>query len=97
MFRFVGVFPSLSGAKAVATHLREYFAHPGQDFPGALKWGIDSVPPRSLAASLVAKGVARNIGNLGRQFIVGKNPEEAISELAKLRKQGLEFAVRFLG
>jgi hypothetical protein len=43
LFRFVDVFPSLNNSEAVARHLREYFARPGQDFPDALQWGIKAV------------------------------------------------------
>ena len=97
MFRFVDVFPALGEAQAVATHLREYFARPDQDFPESLQWGIKSVAPRSVAAKLLAKGVAKNIESMGRQFIVGKTPEQALPELRKLRGNGLAFTIDLLG
>ena len=97
MFRFVDVFPALGEAQAVATHLREYFTRPGQQFPEALQWGIKSVAPRSLAAKLLAMGVAKNIESMGRQFIVGKTPEEAMPELGKLRKKGFACTIDLLG
>ncbi len=97
MFRFVDVFPALGEPHAVATHLREYFARPDQNFPGALQWGLKSVAPRSVAAKLLAKGVAKNIESMGRQFIVGKTPEEALPELRKLRRKGFAFTIDLLG
>ena len=97
MFRFVDVFPALGEAQAVATHLREYFARPDQDFPEALQWGLKSVAPRSVAAKLLAKGVAKNIESMGRQFIVGKTPEQALRELRRLRRKGLAFTIDLLG
>ena len=97
MFRFVDVFPALGEAKAVAAHLREYFARPDQNFPEALQWGIKSLAPQSIAARILAKGIAKNIETMGRQFIVGKTPDEALPQLTKLRKNGLAFTIDLLG
>ncbi len=97
MFRFVDVFPALGEAQAVATHLREYFARPDQDLPQVLQWGLKSVAPRSWAAKLLAKGVAKNIESMARQFIVGKTPEQALPELRKLRRKNLAFTIDLLG
>ena len=97
MFRFVDVFPALGEAQAVATHLREYFARPDQGLPQVLQWGLKSVAPRSWAAKLLAKGVAKNIESMARQFIVGQTPEQALPELRKLRRKNLAFTIDLLG
>ena len=97
MFRFVDVFPALGESKSVAQHLREYFARPGQDFPELLQWAIKTVDPDSLAARIVSRGIGANIRTMGRQFIVGETPRDAVAKLRELRKQGLAFTVDILG
>ncbi len=97
MFRFVDVFPSLKTAESVATHLREYFGRPEQDFPDALQWGIKAVSPDSFAAKMIAKGIAKNIEAMGSQFILGATAEEALPVLRKLRADGLALTIDLLG
>ncbi len=97
MFRFVDVFPYLNTPESVARHLREYFCRPGQDFPDALRWGIQSVSPDSFAARLIAKGISKNIEGMGGQFIAGADAKQALGELGKLRRQGLAFTISLLG
>jgi RHH-type proline utilization regulon transcriptional repressor/proline dehydrogenase/delta 1-pyrroline-5-carboxylate dehydrogenase len=41
--------------------------------------------------------VVRNIENMGKQFIAGTTPPEAVSVLALIRGQGLAFSVDLLG
>ncbi len=97
MFRFVDVFPALGESKSVAQHLREYFARPGQKFPELLQWAIKTVDPDSLAAGIVSRGIGANIRSMGRQFIVGETPEDALTKLRELRKKGLAFTMDILG
>lgn len=97
MFRFVDVFPALQEPKSVARHLREYFARPGQDFAKALQRAVRSVNPDSFVAGILARGVGRNIRAMGRHFIVGETPAEALGALRKLRKKGLAFTIDILG
>jgi RHH-type proline utilization regulon transcriptional repressor/proline dehydrogenase/delta 1-pyrroline-5-carboxylate dehydrogenase len=97
MFRFVDVFPALGESKSVAQHLREYFARPGQEFPELLQWAIKTVDPDSLAAGIVSRGIGANIRSMGRQFIVGETPEDALAKLRELRKHGLAFTMDILG
>ena len=97
MFRFVDVFPYLSRAESVARHLREYFCRPGLDFPLALQWGIKSLAPSTAAAKLIARSISKNISAMGRQFIVGENPAEALPVLEDIRGKGIAFTADLLG
>jgi len=97
MFRFVDVFPYLTRPESVARHLVEYFCRPEQDFPAALQWGLRRVSPKSKAAQTVAKGIASNIQNMGKQFIAGAAPEEALPVWKSLRSQGMAFTADLLG
>ncbi len=97
MFRFVDVFPYLTRPESVARHLVEYFCRPEQDFPTALQWGLRRVSPKSKAAQTVAKGIANNIENMGKQFIAGASPQEALPVWESLRSQGMAFTADLLG
>ena len=97
MFRFVDVFPYLTRPESVARHLVEYFCRPEQDFPAALQWGLRRVSPKSKAAQTVAKGIANNIENMGKQFIAGTSPQEALPVWESLRSQGMAFTADLLG
>jgi len=97
MFRFVDVFPYLTRAESVAGHLREYFCRPEQNFPAALQWGIKFFSPSSLTAKMVAKGISKDITFMGKQFITGKNPQQALPLLEELRARGMAFTVDLLG
>ena len=97
MFRFVDVFPALQEPKSVARHLREYFARPEQKFAEVLQRAVRSVDPDSFVASILAKGVGRNIRAMGRHFIIGETPAKALPVLRKLREKGLAFTIDILG
>ena len=86
MFRFVDVFPALDEPGEVTQHLREYFARPEQHFHELLQWGIKAVPPDSSVEKVLAAAVGSNIKGMGRQFILGETPEEALPVIGKLRE-----------
>lgn len=97
LFRFVDVFPYLTRPESVAKHLMEYFCRPEQNFPAALQWGLRLVSPTSIGAQTVAKGIASNIENTGKQFIAGATPQEALPVWEGLRSQGMAFTADLLG
>ena len=70
----------------VTQHLREYFARPEQHFPELLQWGIKAVPPDSSVEKVLAAAVGSNIKGMGRQFILGETPQEALPVIRKLRE-----------
>ncbi len=97
MFRFIDVFPALTRPESVARHLKEYFSGSRDGIPSVLKWGIRFLPPGNLAGKVIAKTVARNVAAMGKQFIVGETPYEALPILRDLRSSGLAFSVDLLG
>jgi RHH-type proline utilization regulon transcriptional repressor/proline dehydrogenase/delta 1-pyrroline-5-carboxylate dehydrogenase len=97
LFRFIDVFPYLIRPKSVAQHLTEYFCRPEQEFPTALQWGLHFVSPQSIVTEIVAKGIAKNIESMGKQFIAGATPQEALPVWVKLRSQGIGFTADLLG
>ena len=97
LFRFIDVFPYLTRPESVAKHLLEYFCRPKHDFSAALQWGLRLLSPTSIGAQTVAKGIASNIENMGKQFIAGATPKEALPVWEGIRSQGMAFTADLLG
>lgn len=94
MFRFVDVLPYLNSGSEVARHLKEYFAEGGEDLPSIFNMGVGL---GSLAPSLMAGAVRKNVTQMAKMFITGENPKEALSVLVKSRQKGIGFTVDILG
>src|SRR5918993_425009 len=95
LFRFVDVFPALTGAPEVARHLAEYFE--GAQAPKAFDLGLDLADHVPLGARVEARIARRNILRMARQFIVGASPGEAVAGLHQLWRAGSAFTVEVLG
>jgi RHH-type proline utilization regulon transcriptional repressor/proline dehydrogenase/delta 1-pyrroline-5-carboxylate dehydrogenase len=94
MFRFVDVLPSLTSGSDVAKHLKEYFAENGDELPPVFNVGLGI---GSLAPGLMAGAIRKNVTEMAKMFIVGENPQEALSVLKKARKNKMTFTVDILG
>ncbi len=97
MFRFVDVFPYLKSPESVMHHLRTYFSDPAIDFPSALDRGLKFASPSWMGSRIIAKSIARNIGRIAEQFIVGETPMQSLTALEGLRTRGLGFSIDLLG
>ncbi|GAB4258471.1 MAG: proline dehydrogenase family protein [Deferrisomatales bacterium] len=96
LFRFVDVLPALKGTGAVARHAREYLFREGRELPG-LPAALSKAAATDAAAFLLARAVRKNVEELARRFIAGRNAGEALAELEALHRQGLAFTVDLLG
>lgn len=94
MFRFVDVLPYLNSGSEVARHLKEYFAESGDELPSVFNFGVGL---GSLAPSLMAGAVRKNVTQMAKMFISGETPDEALSVLKKQRKNKIGFTVDLLG
>lgn len=94
MFRFVDVLPSLNSGQEVAKHLKEYFADSGDNLPSVFNVGLGL---GSLAPSLMAGAIRKNVTQMAKMFISGENPREALSVLKKSRQNKIAFTVDILG
>lgn len=94
MFRFVDVLPSLGPGAEVARHLKEYFAESGEDLPSVFNFGLGL---GSLAPSLMAGAIRKNVTQMAKMFITGENPNEALPVIKKSRKNKITFTVDILG
>lgn len=94
MFRFVDVLPSLNSGSEVARHLKEYFSEGGEELPSVFNVGLGL---GSLAPSLMAGAIRKNVTQMAKMFITGENPDEALPVLKKARKNKITFTVDILG
>lgn len=94
MFRFVDVLPSLNSGSEVARHLKEYFAQSGEELPPVFNVGLGL---GSLAPSLMAGAIRKNVTQMAKMFITGENPEEALPVLRKARANRITYTVDILG
>jgi RHH-type proline utilization regulon transcriptional repressor/proline dehydrogenase/delta 1-pyrroline-5-carboxylate dehydrogenase len=94
MFRFVDVLPSLNSGGEVARHLKEYFAESGDELPSVFNMGLGL---GSLAPSLMAGAIRKNVTQMAKMFITGESPDEALPVLKKARKNKICFTVDILG
>jgi RHH-type proline utilization regulon transcriptional repressor/proline dehydrogenase/delta 1-pyrroline-5-carboxylate dehydrogenase len=96
LFRFVDVFPALSGSREVARHVREYFLAGDSGLPRVAKRILSgSVSVATAWATAVL--LRRNILGFARLFIAGESVEEAMENLRGIRAQGRTFTVDLLG
>ncbi len=95
LFRFVDVFPSTRDDEDVLRHVQEYFA--GTEVPRLLGHGVHMAGTLPLGSKLSASVARRNIERMGRQFIIGEGPAEAIEGLHRLWQEGSAFTVDLLG
>jgi RHH-type proline utilization regulon transcriptional repressor/proline dehydrogenase/delta 1-pyrroline-5-carboxylate dehydrogenase len=94
LFRLVDVLPSLTSARAVAEHARDYLGCSPTDLPRWMQFGLrmaSKVP--WLAAFAARKGVQQ----MARTFILARNGAEAVPALRKMRREPLAFTVDILG
>lgn len=94
MFRFVDVLPSLNNGNEVARHLKEYFAESGDELPSVFNVGVGL---GSLAPSLMAGAIRKNVTQMAKMFISGESPDEALPVIKKSRKNKICFTVDILG
>ncbi|MGI8821037.1 MAG: proline dehydrogenase family protein [Chthoniobacterales bacterium] len=94
MFRFVDVLASLKRPHDIVRHLDEYFAGMQNSFTPLLQTGIRAA---KIFPWLTAPILRWNVSGMARQFISGRNPEDAMKTLRKARKNRIGFTVDLLG
>src|SRR4030067_1360792 len=87
-FRFIDVLPSLKSDYSVIRIVKEYFSGETMDLLGILKLGVKDIPERGLMAKAAARAIRTNIKALAKQFITGRNIDDALETLQSLRKDG---------
>ena len=96
LFRLVDALPALSTSEQIAQHAREYLLAGDRDLPTGLGLALRTTE-NSLAASIAAFVIKRNVRSMAERFIVGQDASHARSKLRKLWDQGFGFTVDLLG
>ena len=94
MFRFVDVLASLQHSGEIVRHLDEYFREMRNGFAPVLQTGVRAAKIAPWFSSWVLRW---NVSGMARQFISGRNPEDAMKTLRKGRKNRIGFTVDLLG
>ncbi len=94
LLRFIDVLPSLSSDALVAQTLREYFGDRG-DAPLLIRQGVRRIAASfpEVSGRLIRNGAER----IGRHFIAGKGPADAVAALHGLWTEGAAHSVDLLG
>ena len=94
MFRFVDVLASLQRPNDIVQHLDEYFANMRNGFTPFLRPGIRLAKMFPWPTAPILRW---NVSGMARQFISGRNPQDAMKTLRKRRKHRIGFTVDLLG
>src|SRR3981081_2527311 len=84
LFRFVDVLASLHRGTDIVQHLDEYFAGMPNGDGRFIRTGVGLA---KLAPWISGQALRWNVSGMARQFIAGKNPQDAMKTLRKRRKQ----------
>jgi RHH-type proline utilization regulon transcriptional repressor/proline dehydrogenase/delta 1-pyrroline-5-carboxylate dehydrogenase len=96
LFRFVDALPSLTKDEIVVKLLREYFTEE-VNTPPIIRRGVRALGERGPIPAIAGRLIRKNVEALARQFIAGKDPENALKALTGLRKEGFAFSIDLLG
>ena len=94
MFRFVDVLASLRNSHEIVRHLDEYFQDMRNGFAPLLQTGVRAA---RIAPWFSSWFLRWNVSGMARQFISGRNPEDAMKTLRERRKKRIGFTVDLLG
>ncbi len=96
LFRFIDVLPSLKTDELVVRLLHEYFS--GEtEVPRLVSSGIGMLSKTGLIPRLAGPLIRKSVESIARQFIAGKDAEDALKALDELRRDGTDFSIDLLG
>ena len=96
LFRLVDVLPTLSSPEAIADHVRQYLSEPATKLHPALGWLV-GLSASKIGTALTSFAVQMGVKQMARLFIAGHTPDQSLSVLRKLRRDGYCFTVDLLG
>jgi RHH-type proline utilization regulon transcriptional repressor/proline dehydrogenase/delta 1-pyrroline-5-carboxylate dehydrogenase len=96
LFHFVDVLPSLKDAQDVVLHFQSYLKDSAQNLPLVLRSLLRALNLPVL--DILAAGCIRlGVRQMARQFIVGENPDAAMTQLNTLWQSGQSYTADLLG
>lgn len=96
LFRFIDALPVLKTNELVVRLLGEYFTEE-VNTPNLIRGGIKAIRGKTIVPLIVASLIKKNVESLARQFIAGKDPEDALKSLETIRRDGFAFTLDLLG
>lgn len=94
MFRFVDVLATIHRPRDIVQHFDEYLSGVQNGFTPLLK---PSIRLSQLFPVIAGPFMRWNVSGMARQFITGRNPEDAMKVLRKRRNERIGFTVDLLG
>lgn len=94
LFRCVDALPSLKSDDLVVTLFNEYFA--GLETTPVLK-GLGLIAGTAFLPRVAGKLIRANVESMARQFIAGRDEQDALRPVEELRKAGLAVSMDLLG
>jgi RHH-type proline utilization regulon transcriptional repressor/proline dehydrogenase/delta 1-pyrroline-5-carboxylate dehydrogenase len=95
-YRFIDVLPALRDDRQVLGMLKEYFTEDALSSV-LLREGMRLLPEKGPLPERAGRLVRKNVEGLARLFIGGRSPEDALSALEALRREGAAVSVDLLG
>ncbi len=96
LFRFIDVLPSLKTDDLVVRLLHEYFS--GEtEVPAIVSGGIGMLPDTGFASRMAGRTIRNSVESMARQFIAGKDADDAVRSLKALTTDGTGFSIDILG
>lgn len=96
LFRFIDVLPSLKTDELIVRLLHEYFS--GEtEIPKIISSGLRMLSKTDLIPHLAGPLIRKSVESIARQFIAGKDAEDALKALDELRRDGTNFSIDLLG
>jgi RHH-type proline utilization regulon transcriptional repressor/proline dehydrogenase/delta 1-pyrroline-5-carboxylate dehydrogenase len=96
LFRFIDVLPSLRTDDLVVRLLHEYFS--GEtEVPAIISGGIGIIPEAGALSRAAGRMIRNSVEAMARQFIAGKDADDAVPSLKVLTSDGTGFSLDILG
>lgn len=96
LFRYVDLLPSLRTDALVVRLLKEYFTEE-VNTPPIIRKGIERISKGIFGTSVAARLIRSGAESMARQFIAGKDHEDAFGSLKSLWDSGFTWSVDLLG
>lgn len=97
VLRFIDCLPALHDAREVVRHLKEFFPHPSQRLPLALRLGLTAAGSGLPTAGVVAALTRHTASAIARLFLAGADLEDAAAGLRGLEERGFLLTCDLLG
>lgn len=97
LFRFVDALPALRTPESLARHLTEYLVRPDVPLPPGGAQLLNTMASTSFTRTLLSFATHTGANLMAQRFIAGRNGDEAVREIKRLRRVPMTFTLDLLG